>query len=220
MNQVLMPKYSFQHGSSLNILLVAIATFAIGVAFYSYKSSKTISVDNLQKATSLYSNPRELPKFSFTDHSNKTFSNKDLIGSWNLIFFGFTHCPDVCPLTLNILDQVSNKLENTNLTLRNLFISVDPKRDSPEKLKEYVEHFDHDMVGLTGDKQQIDTLTQSLGAIYAIADDSTENYLVDHSAHVFVVAPNGEMVALFSTPHDTEVIVEDFKIISALYEKK
>ena len=211
-----------QQGRSLNFLLAAIAAFTIGIALYSYQNAKTnyISADKLQKATSLHTNPRELPKFSLTTHLNTSFSNQDLIGSWNMIFFGFTNCPDVCPLTLNILDQVTNELKKSSYVSRSIFISVDTKRDQPKKLKEYVEHFNHDMIGLTGNKEEIDNLTQSIGAIYAIADNSTDNYLVDHSAHIFVIAPDGKMIALFSTPHDTKIIASDFKIISALYEKK
>ena len=213
--------HSYQHGRSLNILLAAVAAFAIGIIFYSYQNSQSNSsiAAKLQKATSLHSNPRELPIFSLTSHSNTDFSNQDLIGSWNMVFFGFTHCPDVCPLTLSTLDQVANELASFKNIPRSIFISVDPKRDQPEKLKQYVEHFNHDMVGLTGEKQQIDKLTQSIGAIYAIADNSSENYLVDHSAHIFVTAPNGKMVALFSTPHDAKTIANDFKLISKLYEK-
>ena len=192
--------------------------------FYSYQSAQinSISTDKLQKATSLHTNPRDLPKFSLTNHQNLPFYNKDLIGSWNLVFFGFTNCPDICPLTLSVLDQVIKELKNTDTNSttipRSIFISVDPQRDKPEKLKEYVEHFNHDMIGLTGSKEQIDSLTQSIGAVYAIADNSTDNYLVDHSAHIFVIAPDGKMTALFSTPHNVKIIVDDFKIISALYE--
>jgi protein SCO1/2 len=212
--------HSYQHGRSLNILLAAVAAFAIGIVFYSYQNSQNnpSSAENLQKATSLHSNPRELPKFSLTSHLNADFSNQDLTGSWNMIFFGFTNCPDVCPLTLSILDQVAIELKNFKSIPRSIFISVDPKRDQPEILRQYVEHFNHDMVGLTGEKEQIDNLTQSVGAIYAIGDDTSENYLVDHSAHIFVTAPDGKLVALFSTPHDAKIIANDFKLISALYE--
>lgn len=212
---------SYQHGRSVNILLAAVAAFAIGIVFYNFQNSQSnsSSADNLQKATSLHSNPRVLPKFSLTDHLDSDFSNQNLVGSWDLIFFGFTNCPDVCPLTLSILDQVTNKLSGFKNIPRSIFISVDPKRDQPEQLKQYVEHFNHDMVGLTGKKEQIDNLTQSIGAIYAIGKDTSENYLVDHSAHIFVIAPDGKMVALFSTPHDAEIIADDFKIISTLYEK-
>ena len=220
MNTSLMHKPPYQHGRSLNTLLIVIAAFAIGVAVYAYRGmhDSEVSVNALQKATSLQANPRELPAFSLTNHLNAPFSNKDLKGTWNLIFFGFTNCPDVCPLTLSILDQVTNELENFDTLPRSIFISVDPKRDQPAKLKEYVEHFNQDMIGLTGSKEQIDRLTQSLGAIYAIANNSSDNYLVDHSAHIFVIAPDGKMVALFSTPHDAKVIADDFKIISALYD--
>ncbi len=220
MNTSLMHKLSCQQGRSLNTLLIVIAAFAIGVAVYAYRGiqSHEVSVEALQKATSLQANPRKLPAFSLTNHLSGPFSNKDLEGDWNFIFFGFTNCPDVCPLTLSILDQVTNELVSFDTHPRSIFISVDPKRDQPAKLKEYVEHFNHDMIGLTGNKEQIDNLTQSLGAIYAITNDASENYLVDHSAHIFVIAPDGKMVALFSTPHDAKVIANDFKIISALYD--
>jgi protein SCO1/2 len=219
MNQSLTRNRSRQYGRSLNFLLAAVAAFAVGLIFYSYQNSNSISAENLQKATSLHTSPRELPKFTLTSHLNSDFSNQDLIGSWNMIFFGFTNCPDVCPLTLSTLDQVANELSSFKNIPRSIFISVDPKRDQPEILKQYVEHFNHDMVGLTGEKDQIDKLTQSVGAIYAIADNSSENYLVDHSAHIFVTAPDGKMVALFSTPHDVKIIADDFKLISTLYEK-
>jgi protein SCO1/2 len=219
MNQSLTRNRSRQYGRSLNFLLAAVAAFAVGLIFYSYQNSNSISAENLQKATSLHTSPRELPKFTLTSHLNSDFSNQDLIGSWNMIFFGFTNCPDVCPLTLSTLDQVANELSSFKNIPRSIFISVDPKRDQPEILKQYVEHFNHDMVGLTGEKDQIDKLTQSVGAIYAIADNSSENYLVDHSAHIFVTAPDGKMVALFSTPHNAKIIADDFKLISTLYEK-
>jgi protein SCO1/2 len=219
MNQDLMRNSSHQYGRSLPILLAAVAAFAIGILFYNYQSPQSISTEDLQKATSLQTSPRELPSFSLTNHLNNPFENQDLTGSWSMIFFGFTHCPDVCPLTLNILDQVSNELSDFAHIPRNIFISVDPKRDQPDSLKKYVEHFNQDMIGLTGTKDQIDNLTQSVGAIYAIGDNSKDNYLVDHSAHIFVTAPDGKMVALFSTPHDAKIIANDFKIISKLYEK-
>jgi len=219
MNQSLMHNCSHQYGRSLNIFLAAVAAFAIGVVFYSYQNSQSISAESLQKATSLQSSPLELPRFALTNHLNNPFSNQDLKGNWNMIFFGFTNCPDVCPLTLNVLNHVTSELENFNEKPRSIFISVDPQRDQPENLKKYVEHFNNDMIGLTGNKKQIDNLTQSVGAIYAIGDNSKDNYLVDHSAHIFVTAPNGKMVALFSTPHDAKIIANDFKIISELYQQ-
>jgi len=219
MNRNKMHICSGQQGRSAHILLAAVAAFAIGIMFYSYKNSQTIQATDLQKATSLQSNPRELPSFSLKSHLDTPFTKQNLIGHWSLVFFGFTNCPDVCPVTLNVIDQAIKNLNNYATIPRGIFISVDPHRDQPEKLKEYVQHFNSEMLGATGTKEEIDKLTQAFGAIYAIAENSSENYLVDHSAHIFVIAPNGKMIALFSMPHDAKVIAHDFKIISALHNK-
>ena len=210
-----------QHGDTLAILLSAIAAFIIGAAFYSYfhLQRNNSNLEGLQKAVSLLESPRELPAFEMTNHRGTEFNNKDLNNIWSFIFFGFTHCPDVCPLTLSVLDQVSNLLDK-NITSQTVLISVDPKRDRPEQLKEYVKHFNSDMVGVTGSVKQIDLITKNLGAIYSVQDDGDENYLVDHSAHIFVIAPDGKLTALFSTPHDANIIADDFKIISNAYNKK
>ena len=214
-------KIEVQRGRAIRIILLAIATFTIGIAFYSAQHlfRGSANVDNLQKAVSLLEQPRELPTFKMTNQNGLEFSNKDLKNTWSFIFFGFTNCPDICPITLSIMDQVSGQLDK-NISAQNIFISVDPERDKPEKIKEYVAHFNNEMIGLTGNEKQINTLTQNLGAIYSIQNSDTENYLVDHSAHIFVIAPNGKLAALFSTPHDAKTISDDFKIISQAYSLK
>ena len=150
---------------------------------YAFQHSKhpSANLEDLQKAVSLHENPRDLPVFSMTNHLGTEFTNQDLNNKWSFIFFGFTHCPDICPITLSILDQTSSKLEK-NISSQNILISVDPKRDTPEKLKEYVSHFNHEMIGLTGNDEELKNLTQSLGAIYSVVNNEDENYLVDHSA--------------------------------------
>ena len=210
-----------QHGDMLAILLSAIAAFIIGVAFYSYfhLQRNNSNLESLQKAVSLLESPRDLPDFKMTNHLGNEFDNKNLSNIWSFIFFGFTHCPDVCPLTLSVLDQVSSLLDK-NINSQTVLISVDPKRDHPENLKEYVKHFNSDMVGLTGSVEQIDLIAKNLGAIYSVQDNGDEDYLVDHSAHIFVIAPDGKLSALFSTPHDAKIIANDFKIISNVYNKK
>lgn len=214
-------KFKRQHGDTLAILLLAIAAFVIGVAFYSYfhLQRNNSNLDSLQKAVSLLESPRDLPEFMMTNHLGNEFDNKNLSNVWSFIFFGFTHCPDVCPLTLSVLDQVNSLLEK-NIVSQTVLISVDPKRDHPENLKEYVKHFNSNIVGLTGSEEQIDLIAKNLGAIYSVQDDGDEDYLVDHSAHIFVIAPDGKLTALFSTPHDAKIIADDFKIISNAYNKK
>jgi protein SCO1/2 len=204
-------------GGASHIILAAIAAFVIGIGLFSLQNNK-LSLDNLQKATSLISNPRQLPKFSMTNHFGSDFTNEDLENNWSFLFFGFTHCPDICPLTLSTMDQVVDKLDN-KISTQLIFVSVDPKRDNPERLKEYVSHFNNKMIGLTGSVEQINLLTQHFGAVYSIPNNEEKNYQVDHSAHVFVITPDGKLVALFSTPHDANIIADDFKIISAAYNE-
>ena len=211
----------FEKGSTGQYILFALAAFTIGIAFYSFQNMQrgSLNLENLQKAVSLLESPRALPTFSMTNHLGSKFTNQDLTGSWSFVFFGFTHCPDVCPLTLSTMSQASNMLSE-EIKKQLVFISVDPNRDHPETLKDYVNHFSSNTIGLTGSKEQIDTLTESLGAIYAVPENKSGNYLVDHSAHIFVIAPNGKLAALFSTPHDAKIIANDFSIINAVYNKK
>ena len=208
-----------QGGRTSLFILFGLATFAAGLVLYYFSASEHRKGDlnNLKHATSLHTSPRVFPNFTLMDHRGQGFTNENLRNSWNFIFFGYTHCPDVCPLTLSTIDQVINNLTAQSKTaVRAVFISVDPQRDTPEQLHEYVQHFNQDMVGLTGSDEELAKLTQALGVVYTSSvDNKNEDYLVDHSAHIFLVAPNGNLAALFSTPHETQIITDDFNILNA-----
>ena len=209
-----------QIGRTSFYILVGIAAFAVGITLYYFTSeSRQADLNKLQHATSLFSGARDFPKFTLMDHHGKKFSNKNLDNAWNFVFFGFTHCPDVCPLTLSTIDKVLNNITaQQDIKARGVFISVDPKRDTHDRLKSYVQHFNHDMIGLTGTDKELKNLTQALGVVYTSPDkNEDQNYLIDHSAHIFLVAPNGVLAALFSTPHKTQTITGDFKILNAHY---
>ena len=211
-----------QSGRTTLIILFSIAAFSFGILIYFFANSENrlANLDNLKHATALYTNSRPFPEFSLSDHSGNEFTNNDLTKTWNFIFFGFTHCPDVCPLTLSTIDKVlSNLSSNQELSARGVFISVDPKRDTPEKLESYVKHFNQDMVGLTGNYEQLQEITKDLGVVYTTpSEDQDDNYLIDHSAHIFLVAPNGKLAAVFSTPHEAKMITEDFFVLNAYYQ--
>lgn len=212
-------------GNMTKLIVFGLAAFVIGVSLFTFLNPLISEKDlrNLRHATSLHHTPKIFPKFSLTDHNANKFSNENLNGLWNFIFFGFTHCPDVCPLTLSSIDQVINNIANLDkpIPVQGIFISVDPNRDTAERLHTYVKHFNEKMVGLTGSDNEINLLTQALGVVYTtpISKDD-KNYLVDHSAHIFLVAPNGTLSALFSTPHEANTILENFKIISRYYIQK
>lgn len=165
------------------------------------------------KAT-LLNPPRPLPEFSLVDHQGESFTRERFENRWTLLFFGFTNCPDVCPMTLHTLARVYAALEEQGPNSPDVvFISVDPMRDTQEQLAKYVPYFHADFVGVTGELPDIQGLTRELGVAvsYAPAGDS---YTVDHTASVFLVNPKGQIEAIFTTPHTVRDIASDFRTIA------
>ena len=103
--------------------------------------------------------------FNLTDMNNNSISQESFSGDLTAIFFGFTHCPDICPMTLNKLDLIMNELKKKNKTFKVFFISVDPERDTPDVVKNYLSNFDNKFIGITGDPEKIFLLSQSWGII-------------------------------------------------------
>jgi protein SCO1/2 len=176
----------------------------------------------LQQAT-LLPQPKPLAEFNLTDHREEDFTLEDLRGHWTLTFFGYTHCPDVCPTSLAAMAQVMDRLEAGEASgplPRGLFVSVDPQRDTPQQLASYVPYFDPEFTGVTGDPEQIRSLTRQLGILYMKSGDSGggDDYLIDHSAGIVLFDPDGRFHALFSVPHDPARIASDFLLIRNYYE--
>jgi len=145
-----------------------------------------------------------------------TFDLEDLKGSWHLLFFGYTHCPDVCPVTLGVAAQAKKMAESNNhMFPQVVFISVDPDRDKVEVLADYVQYFDKDFVGVTGDSQLIKALTLQLSVVYMKmqAEEGSDDYLVDHSSALLLLNPEGKLEAFFAQPHDPKTILKDFQTI-------
>ncbi len=169
----------------------------------------------------LYPEPRGLGEFHLTTSEGEAFGPADLQGQWSLIFFGYTHCPDICPTTLLTLKQVRKGLEANPGVLANtrfLFISVDPKRDTPEHLKQYVRFFHEDFLGATGERDQLDHLVQATGAVYMFeGDTSSDDYIVNHSATISLIDPKGRLYGRFTPPHDAEEMVHTFLQIRRHY---
>ena len=156
---------------------------------------------------------RPLPEFQLTDHRGNDFGKDQLRGQWSFVFFGFTNCPDVCPMTLRLLSQITQSVADLQPDRRPnvILVSVDPKRDSPAQLAKYVAFFDASFTGLTGEQGAIDSFTRQLGVPVAITPSDDGGYTVDHSAAVFLVDPTGALRALFSPPHSPDLIAEDYR---------
>ncbi len=163
---------------------------------------------------------RRLAEFSLVDHHGEAFTQDALKGHWSLAFFGYTHCPDVCPNALGMLKRVQSLLEARGEPLpRVLFVSVDPERDTPQTLAAYVAYFHPSFVGISGQDAQLQRLTRQLGILYGRAPGGEgDSYLVDHSAAIILFNPEGHYQALFNVPHDPQRIASDFLAIRNWYE--
>jgi protein SCO1/2 len=152
--------------------------------------------------------------FALLDQSAQPFSLAGFKGRWSVLFFGFTSCPDICPNTLYQLQQVRKELAG-QLAAQDVpgiyLVSVDPERDSPEKLAEYLSFFDPAFRGLTGDDKQLRALTMQLGIVYHVAehDAGSAEYTVDHSASLVVLDPQTRLYGVFPAPHDPANISHD-----------
>ena len=168
-----------------------------------------------ERAT-VFSPPRELPAFALTDQDGRRFGPEALRGHWTLVFFGFTQCPDVCPTTLATLVQVTRQLGDLPAEARPrvLLVSVDPERDTPERLAAYVRFFDPTFLGVTGDAAAIAEFARAFGVPFA-KDPVPGGYTMDHGSGLFVVGPDGSTVAYSSAPHDATVIARDYRKVVA-----
>jgi len=168
------------------------------------------------KAGTMLKEPVVLQPFTLIDENGQPFTNASLKGHWSMIFFGFTNCPMVCPTTLTQLNnayKILEKIDDKRLP-KVVFISVDPERDTPRKIKAYLAKLNPAFTGATGKQKNLDKLTSSLGIMYAKAMKSNEiNYNISHSGVILVTNPDGNWVAVLSTPHDGKIIAKDILIL-------
>ena len=193
--------------------------FIIAVAVIAIVTGTWLSVQVLSPPPSLQTATRlpaatELAEFTLLDQNNESFTRSDFEGRWNLLFFGFTHCPDICPMTLQVLANAQQLLaDDGHAELpRIVLVSVDPERDTPDILGQYVSHFGEDTIGITGELIEVKKLTDGLGVFFEKSGDEN-NYSVDHSAVVIVINPDGKFHALFGAPHKAENFAHDIPIL-------
>jgi len=132
------------------------------------------------------------------------------------MFFGFTNCPDICPTTLTTMKQVKKRLAQQDF--RYIFVSLDPKRDTSDTLKEYMDFFNPEFIALTGDKKEIDKLSETMGVIYDFEGDTSSNgYLVNHYASILVIDPQGRLRAHILPPHSVDKVADAITKLSNYY---
>ena len=151
----------------------------------------------------LFDTPRDPGEFSLIDHHGSPFTREVLIDQWTLIFFGFTHCPDICPTTMAELAELKAQLVGTEASdARVVMLSVDPARDTPERLAQYVPYFHADFIGVTGDFTDILSFAQRLNAPFRKVSEPDGAYQMEHSANVMLMNPRGDYHGFFRAPLD------------------
>jgi len=169
---------------------------------------------------------RALTPFKLIDQRRHDFNLEQFKNKWSMVFFGYTNCPDVCPNTLAVLKQAYIDMKVLKMELPQIvFVSVDPKRDEPEILGDYVYYFDPAFVGVTGKKEQIDNLSKQLSAVYLKAagssgDINKDDYLYDHSAAILLVNPKAQLQAVFTAPHNKLGLVDGLQKTMEFYNNQ
>jgi len=161
--------------------------------------------------------------FNLTTHNDRPFSEIDLLGKWNLVYFGFTNCPDICPAELDKIGSIVNTLETEyGAIFQPVFISVDPARDSTPQITRYLSDFHPRFIGLTGDYASIKSVCKAFRVYFSTPPnaDPQDDYLVDHSIFIYLMDPNAEFVEAFGQATTVEDVVNRVKKEVDLWEKE
>jgi len=194
------------------LLAAAVVAVCAGIVFGILPRSD----DRPEIAGFVYPEPKPISPFKLAEHDGSSFDLEALRGKWSFVYFGYTHCPDVCPTTLAELGRVQKSLEEAGLDAGNqyFFVSVDAQRDTPQRLAQYVAFFNKKFVGATGTDEALTKFTQEAGVVYSFPQGRKgKNYAVDHSSTVALFDPNARLAAVFTSPHKAEEIVEGFRKI-------
>jgi protein SCO1/2 len=192
------------------VIIILVATLA-GILSARIFLQRSIVQDELEATR--FPLAREVQPFELVDHNSGVFDKAALEKHWSFLFFGYTYCPDVCPTTLSVLNSIAQRLQDVDADIRFVMVSVDPQRDTPERLAEFVTYFNGDFIGVTGTDEGLEQLTRQLGILYERVEQEpgSEGYLMDHTAAVFLFDPDGRYHAVFSPPLSVEAISGDFR---------
>ncbi len=188
-------------------VLVTVAAIALVLGAVVAKVNRQAPLDRdvlSESGIFLFDSPRSLPEVTLKAATGDEWSEQDLTGQWDLLFFGYTFCPDICPTTMADLRKVVESLpQESRDQLQVTMVSVDPERDTPKQLSEYLGYFKAGFKGVTGEPTELAILAQALSVAYIPPDTSEENYLVDHSGQVVMVNPEGQYVGFIRPPFKT-----------------
>ena len=198
--------------SKRNVIFILLILFSITGLFTYFQSLPSL----LEKKPSLITGkilvrPMEIDNFELIDQNNEAFNKKSLEGGWTVLFFGYTNCPDVCPTTIYKLAEIKNGIKEDlpSANFNTVLVTLDPDRDSSERLDEYIGYFDETMLGVTGTYENIQSFTSSLSVFYQRINKE-EGYDFNHTASIFVFDKDGSLFATMSPANTIEELESDF----------
>lgn len=205
------------------VLFFAVVMLAIGGLFWFGQANKDRPLDTEQlKALGFVQlpSPRVLESIDLLTQSGELFDGSQLTGKWTYAFFGYTNCPDICPVTMKILERTADRFQNTLATeeftlFQGMFVSVDPTRDGVEQVREFVARYSDSFLGVTGSEATIQDFAKQVGIGYKRIPSSSElQYLVEHQGHLVVFNPQGECIGYIKEPFDAVQLTKLFQHLS------
>ena len=212
-----LPPFKF----SLIVALVISITFLAGGFLWLFSQGDD-SYPRLipDQVMTVFVDPKPLKEFVLMDQNSGIFDLSHLKGKWSFLFFGFTHCPDICPSTLVSLSKLRAQITkgiNGTKNVQFIFISVDPKRDTAMTIKQYTGYFDPSIIGVTGTDLALRNLTQQLDAQFEVGPMIDKNsYQVYHTSAIFLINPQGQFVALLTPPFDISTLSKRFIVLKKI----
>jgi protein SCO1/2 len=199
------------------VLCIAFVGLVLGLFWYSMSRPDHPDLEALSsRGVFVLPRPRELSPFELRDEEGEPFTRDDLEGQWQFVFFGFTHCPDICPVTMSVLAQAERKLMEAGETpFRGVLVTVDPERDDQQTLADYVHAFSDSFVGVRGDPAVLASFATELHAAFAPVPTDDGDYTVDHTGNIVVLNPKGHYHGFIKMPHDTDTIVDAYLAMRA-----
>ncbi len=192
-------------------LVIAIAGVLAGAGFGMLNKNAARTVQN----ATVFQLPRDLPALQLLDHDGQALTRAHFSGNWSVLFFGFTHCPDVCPMTLSVVANAYQQIEQAapDKLPKVYMVSVDPDRDDIETLATYVPFFHPSFTGVTGTPENIADFTGKLGVAYSRTPTDDGDYNIDHTSALFFINPAGQLAAVSTSPHLPDILANDYLAI-------
>ncbi len=193
------------------VVFDALLAFTL-VSLYLARSERELLTELREIGVTVYPQPVQLSEFQLTDQFGNPFTEQNLIGHWSILFLGYTNCPDICPLTMSELKQFYERLDDPEIKddLRIVLVSVDAGRDTPETMANYVNLFNRDFIGLSGDYDSISNLARQVFVAHSVAGQMPDHsaradgvdggYLIEHSSHLTIFNEAGQLQAIVRQP--------------------